>query len=123
MSVLCWDNYLLSCSLDQTIKVWASASTGAGEIEVIYTQNEDHGVLALKGMHDMEGKPILLCACNDDTVHLYELPTFVERGKIYSRREVLVLQVAPTHGLFFTGDGAGTLSVWKWSGESKQALL
>ncbi|XP_031399729.1 zinc finger CCCH domain-containing protein 48-like isoform X2 [Punica granatum] len=123
MSVLCWDNYLLSCSLDQTIKVWAATSPGGRDLEVIYTHNEDHEVLALKGMHDMEGKPILLCSCDDDTVHLYELPTFAERGRIYSRCKVLALQVAPTGGLFFTGDGVGTLNVWKWSGELKQGML
>lgn len=33
------------------------------------------GILTLCGMHDSQGKPILLCACNDNTVHLYDLPS------------------------------------------------
>lgn len=40
MSLLCWDQYLLSCSLDQTVKVWVA--TEAGNLEVAYTHNEDH---------------------------------------------------------------------------------
>lgn len=40
MSLLCWDQYLLSCSLDNTIKVWIM--TEEGNLEVAYTHNEDH---------------------------------------------------------------------------------
>jgi len=70
MSLVCWDQYLLSCSLDQTLKVppfplfaifvslasnltcifltiiflsmqiWAA--TEAGDLEVAYTHNEEH---------------------------------------------------------------------------------
>ncbi|XP_044490774.1 zinc finger CCCH domain-containing protein 48-like isoform X1 [Mangifera indica] len=49
MSLLCWDQFLLSCSLDQTIKVWGVAG---GNLEVTYTHNEEHGVLALCGLND-----------------------------------------------------------------------
>lgn len=28
-------------------------------------------------MHDSEGKPVLLCSCNDNTVHVYDLPSWV----------------------------------------------
>ena len=38
-SLMCWDKYLLSGSLDCTIKVWAS--TDDGSLEVIYTHNEE----------------------------------------------------------------------------------
>ncbi|KDO50119.1 hypothetical protein CISIN_1g011711mg [Citrus sinensis] len=73
MSLLCWDQYLLSCSLDNTIKVWIM--TEEGNLEVAYTHNEDHGVLALGGLNDPDGNPVLICSCNDDSVHLYELPS------------------------------------------------
>ncbi|KAK3429827.1 hypothetical protein EUGRSUZ_E01320 [Eucalyptus grandis] len=63
-------------------------------------------------MNDAGGKPVL-CACIDNTVHMYELPSFNERGKIFSRREVMTLQTAPG-GLFFTGDAEGILTVWNW---------
>lgn len=39
-SLICWDHYLLSGSLDRTIKVWAMRE--GGNMEVIHTQNEEH---------------------------------------------------------------------------------
>ncbi|XP_077234953.1 transducin/WD40 repeat-like superfamily protein [Tasmannia lanceolata] len=111
MSVLCWDQFLLSCSLDNTIKVWVA--TESGNLEVTYTHTEEHGLLALCGMHDAQAKPVLLCSCNDNTVRLYDLPSFTERGKIFSKEEVRAIQIGPG-GLFFSGDGTGELKVWKW---------
>ncbi|RVW93964.1 Zinc finger CCCH domain-containing protein 48 [Vitis vinifera] len=111
MSLLCWENCLLSCSLDQTIKAWAYTKDGC--LEVIHTHNEEHGVLALFGMHDADNKPILFCSCNDNSVHLYELPGFTERGKIFAKQGVWAIESGPG-GLFFTGDGAGGVAVWKW---------
>ncbi|KAK3218181.1 hypothetical protein Dsin_012151 [Dipteronia sinensis] len=111
MSLLCWDQYLLSCSLDRTIKVWF-ATDDEGNLDVAYTHNEEHGVLQLHGLNDPDGKPVLLCACNDSSVHLYELPSFIERGRIFAKREVRAIQIGPDN-IFFTGDGTGMLSVWK----------
>ncbi|TQD88029.1 hypothetical protein C1H46_026452 [Malus baccata] len=65
-------------------------------------------------MHDSEAKPVLLCACNDNTVRVYDLPSFSERGKIFSKQEIRSIQVGPG-GLFFTGDGTGQVKVWKWT--------
>ncbi|KAJ9164130.1 hypothetical protein P3X46_023743 [Hevea brasiliensis] len=110
MSVLCWDRFLLSCSLDQTIKVWAA--TESGNLEVTYTHKEEHGLLTLCGMLDFEGKPVLLCSCNDNSVRLLDLPSFSERGKIYAKQEIRAIQTGPG-GLFFTGDGTGQVRVWK----------
>ncbi|KAG6483899.1 hypothetical protein ZIOFF_060685 [Zingiber officinale] len=115
MSVLCWDKFLLSSSLDNTIKVWVS--TDAGNLEVAYTHEEEHGVLALCGMLDAEAKPVILCSCNDNSIRVYDLPSFSERGRIFSKQEMRAIQVGPG-GLFFTGDGTGELKVWQWS--SKQ---
>ncbi|TXG62778.1 hypothetical protein EZV62_009772 [Acer yangbiense] len=124
MSLLCWDQYLLSCSLDRTIKVWV-ANEG-GNLGVAYTHKEEHGVLQLQGVNDAECKPVLLCACNDNSVHLYELPSFIERGRIFSKCEVRAIHIGPD-GLFFTGDGTGMLSVWKLSakpsGEASQTTI
>ncbi|XP_043718312.1 zinc finger CCCH domain-containing protein 48-like isoform X2 [Telopea speciosissima] len=114
MSVLCWDQFLLSCSLDKTIKVWVA--TEGGDLEVTYTHTEEHGVLTLCGMHDAQAKPVLLCSNNNNTVHLYDLPSFSERGIIFSKEEVRAIQVGPG-GLFFTGDGTGELRVWQWATE------
>ncbi|KAL5980927.1 hypothetical protein ACLOJK_028847 [Asimina triloba] len=110
-SVLCWDQYLLSASLDQTIKVWAS--TESGNREVTYTHNAEHGVLFLCGTYDLQAKPVLMSAFDGNSVRLYNLPSFIERGKVLSKDEIGSIQSGPD-GLFFTGDGEGVLKVWKW---------
>ncbi|OMO73763.1 Zinc finger, CCCH-type [Corchorus olitorius] len=113
MSLLCWEQFLLSCSLDQTIKVWVA--TEDGSLEVTHTHSEEHGLLILRGMHDMESKPVLLCACNDNSVRLYDLPSFSERGKIFAKQDIRAIEVGPDgSGLFFTGDGTG-FKVYKWA--------
>ncbi|GAV61828.1 WD40 domain-containing protein [Cephalotus follicularis] len=114
MSLLCWDQFLLSCSLDQTIKVWVA--TESGNLESTYTHNEEHGLLTLCGMPDLEAKPVLMCSCNDNSVRLYDLPSFSERGKIFAKKEIRAIEVGPG-GLFFTGDGTGQVKVWKWLAE------
>ncbi|KAL7233403.1 hypothetical protein ACSBR1_017098 [Camellia fascicularis] len=119
MSVLCWESCLLSCSLDGTIKVWVA--TDGGDLEVTYTHKEDDGVLALCGIHDAEAKPILLCSCNDNSVRLYDLPLFTERGRLFAKQEVRAIQIGPG-GLFFTGDATGQLAVWKLAGELSSAV-
>lgn len=115
MSVLCWDQFLLSCSLDKTVKVWVTNENGS--LEVTYTHQEEHGVLAMCGMHDPEAKPVLLCSCNDNTVRVYDLPSFSERGKIFSKEAIRCIEIGPG-GLFFTGDESGQVRVWKWVTET-----
>ena len=39
-SLICWDQFLLSGSLDCTVKIWAA--TEEGPLEVIYTQKEEN---------------------------------------------------------------------------------
>lgn len=111
MSLLCWEQFLLSCSLDQTIKVWVA--TESGNLEVTYSHKEEHGLLNLRGMPDSESKPVLMCSCNDNSVRLYDLPSFSEKGKIFAKQEIRAIEVGPG-GLFFTGDGTG-FRVWKWA--------
>ncbi|KAF7811465.1 Zinc finger CCCH domain-containing protein 48 [Senna tora] len=110
-SLVCWYQYLMSSSSDGTIKIWAA--TEAGTLEVVYTHREEHGVVALSGMTDVEGKHILFCSCNNHSVSLYELPTFSRRGQLFSKQEVRAIELGPS-GLFFTGDGTGLMTVWKW---------
>ncbi|KAK1394805.1 Zinc finger CCCH domain-containing protein 48 [Heracleum sosnowskyi] len=110
MSLLCWDSFLFSGSLDGQIKVWAA--TESGKLEVVHECDEGHGIIGFCGITDAEAKPILLCSCNDNSVRLYELPSFTERGRIYAKAEVRTLQIG-TGGLFFTGDAMGQLTVWK----------
>ncbi|XVE83568.1 hypothetical protein DITRI_Ditri16bG0097500 [Diplodiscus trichospermus] len=110
-SLLYCNGCLFSCSLDCSIKVWFAK--GGENWEVIYTRKEEKGVLALCGMNDAETKPVLFCSCNDNTVRLYELPSFIERGRLFSKQEVRVIERGP-FPLFFTGDASGLLTVWKW---------
>ncbi|XP_010536494.1 PREDICTED: zinc finger CCCH domain-containing protein 48-like isoform X1 [Tarenaya hassleriana] len=117
-SLICWDQFLLSCSLDNTVKIWVA--TEGGNLEVTYTHKEEHGVVALSGMHDAEAKPVLMCSCNDNSLRLYDLPSFAERGKIFAKEEIRSIEIGPG-GLFFTGDGSGQVKVWKWNTEPAAA--
>ncbi|KAL6003226.1 Zinc finger CCCH domain-containing protein 48 [Asimina triloba] len=71
------------------------------------------GVLFLCGTFDLQAKPVLMSAFDDNSVRLYDLPSFIERGKVLSKDEIRSIQSGPD-GLFFTGDGEGVLKVWKW---------
>ncbi|XP_057744696.1 zinc finger CCCH domain-containing protein 48-like [Arachis stenosperma] len=115
-SLICWDNFLLSASSDCTVNVWVC--TEEGTLEVTYTHTHEIAVLGLYGMTDAEAKPILFCSLKDNSVRIYELPTFLERGRLFTRQEVQSFEIGPG-GLFFTGDGTGLLNVWKWLEEPK----
>nr|KYP39492.1 Zinc finger CCCH domain-containing protein 17 [Cajanus cajan] len=110
-SLVCWDHYLLSSSFDCTVKVWAA--TEEITLKEIYTHTEKNGVVALSGMTDAEGNHILFCSCKDNSVCLYDMPSFSERGRLFTKKEVTTFELGPD-GLFFTGDGTGLLTVWKW---------
>ncbi|KAF3447249.1 hypothetical protein FNV43_RR12429 [Rhamnella rubrinervis] len=117
LSVLCWNEYLISCSMDKTIKVWGTTHD-AGLVEEIYTRDEEDEGLALHGMFDEDGKPMLLCSCGDDSVRLYELPTFMERGRIFAKDQVRAIEAGRAGPYFFTGDWTGLVTVWKWNKEN-----
>ncbi|CAK8539209.1 unnamed protein product [Lathyrus sativus] len=119
-SLLCWDNFLLSGSLDCTVKVWYK--TEAETLEVAYSHKLENGVVALSGMTDPKNKPILFCSTRDNSVRLYELPSFAERGRLFAKQEVGLIDIAPD-GLFFTGDRTGLLTVWKWLEEPKVEVV
>ncbi|KAM3337305.1 hypothetical protein P3S68_031630 [Capsicum galapagoense] len=79
MSVLCWDQFLLSCSPDKTIKVWAANESG--NLEVTYTNQEERandcacsfaGGAKKKRLFGLGSEAISyfgkkLCACNAST--------------------------------------------------------
>ncbi|XP_016182964.1 zinc finger CCCH domain-containing protein 48 [Arachis ipaensis] len=115
-SLLCWEDYLLSSSYDCTVNVWVC--TEEGTLKVAYTHTDKNAILGLYGMTDADAKPILFCSCQDNSVRMYELPTFLERGRLFTRREVRSFAIGPG-GLFFTGDGTGLLNVWRWLEEPK----
>ncbi|KAH9697283.1 zinc finger CCCH domain-containing protein 48 [Citrus sinensis] len=119
MSLLFWDEYLFSCSLDKAIKIWWSANQD-GIFEAVYTHEEQCGVVSLFGMLDAKAKPVLFASCcKDSVIRLYELPSFKLRARLFSRREVEAAQIGPD-GLFFLGDRSGSVGVWKWLLLAKQ---
>ncbi|GMN61357.1 hypothetical protein TIFTF001_030444 [Ficus carica] len=102
--------FLVSGSLDSTIKAWGS--TQEGGLEVCHTHKEEKGVLAFGGMNipvmlnEDNRHDILFCSRDDNSVRLYQLPTFQEKGRLIARQEVQSIQVHDgNRGLFFTGDG------------------
>ncbi|KAL5721221.1 hypothetical protein ACHQM5_013808 [Ranunculus cassubicifolius] len=111
-SLICWEHYLLSASLDATVKVWGRDSSGLN-LELVYTHTLTHGVIAFDGYHDSSGKPMLMCSCNDNSLCLYNLPSFKERGKIFCKEEIRAVGACSEPGCIFTGDGAGELRLWK----------
>ncbi|GLT94889.1 hypothetical protein SLE2022_126030 [Rubroshorea leprosula] len=117
-SLLCWQSFLLTSSLDKTIKAWAL--NGGGPMEVIHSRSEEDGIVELKYMGDSEGQPVLLCSLKDNSVRVYQLPSFAEKGRISSIKEVKAMKTGPG-GLFFTGDGTGTVAVWKWLEQPSKA--
>ncbi|KAJ0264453.1 WD40 repeat-containing protein [Hirschfeldia incana] len=112
-SLLCWDQYLLSSSLDGTIKVWAGSENDG--LKVTNTRRQGQSVHTLCGMGDAEGKPIVLCSYENGTVSICDLPSFDERGKMFSTNTVGAITVGP-EGLLFTGDKSGKLRVWSLAG-------
>ncbi|XP_027922329.1 zinc finger CCCH domain-containing protein 48-like [Vigna unguiculata] len=112
-SLLCWEKYLFSSSSDGTIKIWAM--TEVGTLAVVYTHNEQSGIISLFGMHDANGKPILFSSCTGNLVCMYELPSFSERGRLFAKKDITSFGLVADGGLFLTGDGTGLLRVWKWN--------
>lgn len=105
---------LFSGSNNQGLGCYGKLETGS--LAVTYTHNEDHGALALAGMQDAQLNPILLWSTNYNIVHLYELPSFAERGKISFEAEVGAVKNGPG-GLIFTSDEIVKLKLWKWTAE------
>lgn len=124
MQLLFWDKFLLSCSLDSTVRVWAPSQEGFFEARYTHPEDNDEqrnlrngllqGALTMCGTMDSAGKPVLICSYNDNTVHFYDLPTFSERGTLQTREEVRAIQVGPG-GLVFTGEGFGEIKVWRFA--------
>ncbi|CAH2080030.1 unnamed protein product [Thlaspi arvense] len=108
-SLLCWDQFLYSSSLDGTIKVWACSENGS--FKVVETRRQEQSVHALCGMNDAEVKPIMFCSYQNGTVSIYDLPSFKERGKMFSTHTIGTLTISPD-GLLFSGDKSGKLRVW-----------
>ncbi|CAI7808327.1 unnamed protein product, partial [Closterium sp. NIES-54] len=127
MALVAWQTHLLSCSLDGTVKVWAPSAAGGGAIDLAFTHTdaddkggsgqsdrEPDGALAMKVSTDLAGNQVLMVAYSDNSVRLFDLPSFTERGALFTVQEVRSLCVGPS-GLMFTGDSAGTVKVWRWT--------
>ncbi|KAL5716843.1 hypothetical protein ACHQM5_009959 [Ranunculus cassubicifolius] len=118
-SLFCWEYFLISGSLDKTVKVWQMGESGS--VEVRYTHKEEHGVITIGLMHDAQGKSVLMCSCNNNTLSLYDLPSFNLRGRIFSKEDIRAIGIGP-QGLFFTGSEAGELKVWNCSKTTSETI-
>ncbi|KAF2317468.1 hypothetical protein GH714_022565 [Hevea brasiliensis] len=114
MSLLSWDQCLLTCFLEHTMKFWVARE--GGKLEPVNTHEEKSGILKVLGMQDAKGKPNVLCSYNDNCFRLYELDSFTEMDRIFAEKEVREIQRDP-NGLFFTGDAARVVTVWMWQAE------
>uniref|UniRef100_A0A0E0BYF1 Uncharacterized protein n=1 Tax=Oryza meridionalis TaxID=40149 RepID=A0A0E0BYF1_9ORYZ len=75
----------------------------------------NHGVRTLFGMHRVGKTPVLFCSLhNSNCIRLFDLPSFDEMGKLFSKKEVRTIELA-------AGDGAGELKVWRWAPEEEPA--
>ncbi|CAN0870297.1 hypothetical protein LINGRAHAP2_LOCUS9487 [Linum grandiflorum] len=61
---------------------------------------------------------MLLCSWNNNSVGVYELPSFVEKGRMYAKGEVRSFGERPD-GMVFTRDVAGLVTVWRLTEEVK----
>ncbi|PUZ58428.1 hypothetical protein GQ55_5G508700 [Panicum hallii var. hallii] len=117
-SVLCWDEKLLSCSLDKTVKLWTLSESG--DLQVKYTNAEEHGLRTLFGMHRVGKTPVLFCSLhNSNCIRQLDLPSFEEVGTLSSKKEVRTIELADG-GPLFTGDCSGELKVWRWALQQDQ---
>ncbi|GMN67434.1 hypothetical protein TIFTF001_036500 [Ficus carica] len=121
-------NMLYSGSMDGTIKKWdlgtfrclTTVKGHSWAVMSLVCWDSFLGVLALGGVN-MPGMPneeqrhdILLCSCQDNSVHLYELPSFQKKGRLFARQRIGSIHVQDgTGGLFFVGDGTGLITVGK----------
>lgn len=120
--LLSWNQFLLSASLDGTLKVWRQEGA---QLDLHYTHTppstatchagaQTPGLIAFSGCVNKDGIPILMCsyAGENNVVRVYELPSFMERAVLFSAEPIQSLETGPT-GLAFSGDHAGRLKVWR----------
>ncbi|EPS62406.1 hypothetical protein M569_12385 [Genlisea aurea] len=108
--VITWEKFLITGSLDGTVKVWGS--NNGRDIEIVHEALQlDAAIVGLRGKNDSNGKPVMLCSCSDSTVRLFEVPSFRERGRINSKSEVRTMAIGVDR-LFFVGDSSGQVYVW-----------
>ncbi|KAK9096496.1 hypothetical protein Sjap_021993 [Stephania japonica] len=78
---------LYSASMDHTIRVWFR-NESSGNLEAIYTHYMDHGLRLLHGVHDGDGRAVLMCSCNDKTMRLYDCLRLRREARIFSVEEI-----------------------------------
>ncbi|GKV08060.1 hypothetical protein SLEP1_g19746 [Rubroshorea leprosula] len=118
-SLLCWDVVLFTSSLDKIVNAWAYED---GELKVVHSHQEEDGVVKLSGLQkDAETDPTLFCCLKDNSVRLYDIPSFAEKGRICSNKEVKAMKTGPGD-MFFTGDGTGKVAVWNLYEEPSKAV-
>ncbi|WIA30476.1 hypothetical protein OEZ86_000560 [Tetradesmus obliquus] len=134
-SILRWESYLLTASLDGTIKIWSPGSSGA---EVVnpqpefrwpeeeagssggrgYQRHEYSGIVTMHGCADAGGKAVLMLSCaREPSIRLLELPAFTERGVLPDVPDSRALSAIPEHNIMLAGDRHGAIKIFAWKGQ------
>lgn len=71
-SLVCWDRYLMSASLDKRLKIWCA--TDSGSIEMIYEHQEDQGLVAMTIIDQPESRYLLL-SLEDKSLRIFDFPS------------------------------------------------
>lgn len=113
-ALLCWEQFLLSSSDDDTVKVWrAKPDRDDLDLEVHHVHSEGERVVAIDGAYDPDKKPVLMVSRGDGVVRVYELPSLQSRGQIRCNGEARTVCLR-SPGVVFTGDASGEVRVVKW---------
>jgi len=64
------------------------------------------------GSLNAQNVPVLVAACNDNSIRFFELPSFNSLGTLKQRKDVRCVNSGP--GMFFAGHSDGTVRAWKW---------
>lgn len=135
-SIMMWgESFLLTSSMDGTIKIWSPGSSG---VEVInptpefkypeedvppgggarnYRQPEYAGIVSMCSTTDQGQKSVLMLAnVRERSIKLLELPQFSERGVLPDVSDCRALAAIPEHHIMLAGERNGSIKIFQWKG-------
>jgi len=111
------DSYLFTAALDGVVKVWDSSGSMLFEQAVTNQHNQPSGITAMLVTSDGAEASVLVTACNDKALKMWQMPTFDKRGILASRAGhadvVRCLAKGPGNS-FFSGGMDHSIIVWEF---------